>query len=185
MDQRVRQTRDALQASMRELLGTVTWDTITVKMLCESASISRTTFYANFRDKIDLLESLLLEFENAMQSDNNGRSLTSTESFHFLPLLLNHVSSNRQLFAKTNTTVEGYPVADRFRKMIDRLTDLEMQQAYGRHASIASASFIAGGIYHALVRWSGTSREVTHLVFLAELDLIIKSHLSVVQNTTE
>jgi len=182
MDQRVQQTRNTLQASMRELLGRTTWDTITIKMLCENASISRTTFYANFRSKDELLDSLLLEFERAMQSDNNGRSLATTGSFRFLPILVSHVSSNRELFSQTSTAVEGFPVADKFRRMIDRLTSKEAQQAYGDGISPASVYFIAGGIYRALVHWSATSKEATHLKLLVELDLTIRRYLRLEQS---
>lgn len=182
MDQRVQNTRTALQAGMRELLGQVAWDTITIKMLCENASISRTTFYANFQSKEDLLDSLLCEFEKAMRSVNNGRSLTVTGTFTFLPLLLNHVNGNRQLFAKSNTSAEGFPVADRFKRMIDRLTCAEMQAAYGvSNVTPSSVYFIAGGIYHALVHWSCTSAEATHLKFLAELDAVVQNQLAATQ----
>lgn len=172
MDQRIQNTRAALQTSMRELLGRMTWDKITIKSLCENAGLSRTTFYAYFTDKDDLLDSLLAEFEAAMKSVNNGRSLATTGTFRYLPLLINHVNGNRQLFFNSNTTAEDYPVATKFKELIERLTTAETED-YNDKSSVekTQADFIAGGIYSALVIWSGTTSDATHLKFLAEIDL--------------
>lgn len=178
MDQRIQNTHTALQSSMRALLGKTTWDKITIKVLCENAGISRTTFYANFTHKDDLLDALLKNFEIAMKSDNNGRSLAVTRTFRFLPIFINHVNGNRQLFFKTNTSIEGYPVAEKFKKLIDRLTLAEIENEFGKsNISKTQCSFIAGGIYSALITWSGTTNDKTHLKFLTEVDFHIRDLL--------
>jgi AcrR family transcriptional regulator len=178
MDKRIEKTYIRLQQSMRELLGKTTWDNITVRTLCENAGISRTTFYSNFKDKDDLLDTLLASFEEAMQTDNNGRSIASTGTFKFLPILVIHVSGNRRLFSVTNTTKEGYPVADRFRRLIERLTRFELEMVYGQgNVERATIAIIAGGIYSVLVDWSGSSRDATHLKLLKEIDLHVETLL--------
>jgi len=163
---------------MRELLGKTTWDKITTLALCESAGGSRTTFYNHFKHKEDLLDSLLLMFEKAMLEDNNARSLTTTKTFKFLPILLNHVNGNRLLFSKSNTQLQGYPVAMRFVKLINKLVATEVYEA-GEHVSLSDTAqhFIAGGIYNALVQWSGNTNDDTHLKILSEIDLQIKKLL--------
>jgi len=163
---------------MRELLGNTTWDGITIQALCESAGVSRTTFYSHFKHKEDLLDSLLLMFEQAMLTDNNARSLSTTKTFRFLPILLNHVNGNRKLFSKTNTEAEGYPVAKRFSQLIDRLVAAEVIEAQG-HIDLNSAAqhFVAGGIYNALVQWSANTKDDTHLNLLNDMDSHIKKLL--------
>jgi len=104
MDQRIEKTYDALQAGMRELLGQVTWDEISVQRLCDVASVSRSTFYSHFKDKDDLLDTLLVHFETAMGAENNHRSLQLSGSFKFLPMLFGHVAQNRSLFAISNNS---------------------------------------------------------------------------------
>jgi len=178
MDKRIESTYTLLQSSMRELLGKTTWDDITIQALCEGAGVSRTTFYNHFKHKEDLLDSLLMKFEHAMLTDNNGRSLSTTQTFRFLPILMNHVNANRQLFAKTNTEVEGYAVATRFSQLINRLVIAEVNEADDLVAlNSITKHFIAGGIYNALVQWSANTDDDTHLKFLKNIDSYIKKLL--------
>ncbi len=171
MDKRIENTYTLLQNSMRELLGKCTWDDITIQALCEHAGVSRTTFYNHFKDKDELLDSLLQMFEQAMLADKNARSLSTTKTFRFLPILLNHVNGNRQLFSKTNTELNGYAVAKRFSQLIARLVEAEVKEAHD-HLSLNSVArqFIAGGIYTSLVQWSASTSDDTHLKILNELD---------------
>lgn len=175
MDQRIDKTYTALQSGMRGMLATATWDEITILDLCKKAGVSRTTFYTHFKNKEDLLDSLLLVFEKAMLADNNERSLSKTGTFRFLPILLNHVNGNRQLFAKTNSTINGYPVAIRFVNLIGKLVATEIAEAPGfNNTNSTTQHFITGGIYNTLVKWCASSEDATHLRVLNEIDLQVK-----------
>ena len=179
MDRRIEKTYTDLQASMRSLLGKTTWDKITIQALCSSAGISRSTFYAHFSDKEDLLDSLLQQFEVAMKNDRNGRSLRATGTLRFLPILVTHVSQNRHLFAKTNTQEEGYPVAARFRALIYRLTNDEFASLKKeKKLDATTVQFIAGGVYQSLVYWSKDSKDDTHLSLLRSIDTQVSALLS-------
>ncbi len=55
-DLRVIKTKQGIVNALMELLEKKTWDKISIKDICENALISRSTFYAHFKDKYDLLE---------------------------------------------------------------------------------------------------------------------------------
>lgn len=178
MDQRIQKTYTDLQASMRTLLGNLSWEQITVQTLCDTANISRSTFYVHFSNKDDLLDSLLRQFEKGMLSTNNARSIRTTGTLKFLPVLLNHVRENRQLFVKNNTEIAGYPVAIRFKNLISRLVEAELKEAFGSDfINLASVNYVSGGIYSALVHWSAHSEDTMHLKLLNNLDEITRSVL--------
>lgn len=171
MDQRIENTYTNLQKSMRELLSDSSWDKINVQMLCDKADVSRSTFYAHFKNKDDLLDSLLSQFEQAMGVENNERSVQVDGKFRFLPMLLNHVRQNRVLFASNNTTDGGYPVAVRFRHLITRLVESELEEAIDSdRLNAATTQYISGGIYSALVHWSGRQENTLHLKLLNDMD---------------
>jgi len=173
MDKRIEKTYTDLQSAMRQLLGTFSWDEITVNALCEKACISRSTFYSHFKNKDDLLDTLLHQFENAMRDVNNGRSIQDTKTFRFLPMLLNHVRENRTLFAQNNTSVGGYPVATRFRGLITRLVTFELKAVLeSEQLHVDAVHYLSGGIYSALVDWSDNTKDSLHLDFLHRLDAL-------------
>ena len=57
-DRRVRMTRLLIRDSLLELMQDKSVSNISVKMICETAQINRSTFYAHYRDQFALLESI-------------------------------------------------------------------------------------------------------------------------------
>src|SRR5262245_35421101 len=66
LDRRVRRTRDLLGSALVQLIQEKAFDAITVQEVLERAGVSRSTFYAHFSDKDDLLLSDADEFFASM-----------------------------------------------------------------------------------------------------------------------
>lgn len=86
-DQRVRRTRDRLGDALVELLVKIAWDDITVQDILDRAGVSRSTFYAHYRDKNDLFLSDAEDFFESMATalsrfgDNSERVAPVQELF--------------------------------------------------------------------------------------------------------
>ncbi|HLS39815.1 MAG TPA: helix-turn-helix domain-containing protein [Ornithinicoccus sp.] len=65
VDRRVRRTRDLLRRALLELIREKGFDRVTVQDIVERADVGRSTFYAHFRDKEDLLVHGLEELREA------------------------------------------------------------------------------------------------------------------------
>src|SRR3954471_12869744 len=61
-DPRIRRTRDALGDALLALMQEKTFESITVQEVLDRAGVGRSTFYAHYRDKDDLLLSDVDEF---------------------------------------------------------------------------------------------------------------------------
>jgi len=61
-DRRSRRTRQMLTAALLELMREQRYDTITVQAIIDRANIGRSTFYAHYRDKEDLLQSAIARY---------------------------------------------------------------------------------------------------------------------------
>ena len=59
MDRRTRKTRRALILAMSELLESRRFNNITVQEIIDRANVGRSTFYAHFETKEDLLNALI------------------------------------------------------------------------------------------------------------------------------
>lgn len=77
MDRRQRKTRAAIFSAFAELLGEKGYGSITVREIIERADVGRTTFYAHFPTKDDLLRELCEELFGHVVDSAVGRSGTA------------------------------------------------------------------------------------------------------------
>lgn len=81
MDARVRRTRDALGDALVALMQEKPFDTITVQDVLDRANVGRSTFYAHYSDKDDLLMSDAEEFFESLSMMLSVRGDTSDRVF--------------------------------------------------------------------------------------------------------
>lgn len=98
LDRRVRRTRQLLQEALLALILKKGFDAITVQEVIDRANVGRSTFYAHFQDKEDLLlsgfEHLRTQFEEHLLSQP-----LNTESPWALSLaMFQHAQSQRPLY---------------------------------------------------------------------------------------
>jgi len=99
-NRRVQYTKMALKHSFIELLGKKDITKITVKELCESADINRTTFYLHFKDPYDLLEQVEQELIDGVDTYLASCNFTHPSQFPIegLEKLVDYVKENKELF---------------------------------------------------------------------------------------
>jgi AcrR family transcriptional regulator len=85
VDRRVRRTRELLRRALLEAILEKGYERITVQDIIDRADVGRSTFYAHFRDKEDLLfyglEELRAAFDPASQDPARSPTLTVFEHF--------------------------------------------------------------------------------------------------------
>jgi AcrR family transcriptional regulator len=116
IDRRVRRTRDALGDALLALIQEKPFATITVQHVLNRAGIGRSTFYAHYRGKDDLL---LSDMEDFLEGISTLLSRRREASNRVAPVqeLFAHVAEMRHLVAALNA-------ADKMRDF------LEMAQGY-------------------------------------------------------
>jgi AcrR family transcriptional regulator len=89
IDRRVRRTKELLRAALLALIKEKGYERVTVQDIIDRADVGRSTFYAHFRDKEDLLvyglEELRESFISAAgaRNEGTGRSPTLAVFEHF------------------------------------------------------------------------------------------------------
>lgn len=87
-DKRVKQTELALREALIQLLKIKSFDTITTMELAQVAGISRTTFYAHYQDKFDMIDQyqdhLFKKVEDIIQKNSANSRTTLFEIFDYL-----------------------------------------------------------------------------------------------------
>lgn len=97
---RVRMTKQIIKESLIELMRAYPIAKISVKMLCETADINRSTFYAHYSDTYDLLRQIQQDIiaEVAEHISGSAFSEQSQLTVQALNQILEYAKENSELF---------------------------------------------------------------------------------------
>jgi AcrR family transcriptional regulator len=101
-DRRVRRTRDLLRTALLSLIQEKGYDRITVQDILDRADIGRSTFYAHYRDKDDLLRAGFEDVRVALAAERDAAEKGTHAKVELLqPLLVvfQHVGRHRPFWA--------------------------------------------------------------------------------------
>lgn len=93
MDRRQQKTREAIYTAFRALLEKRRYSTITVQDIIDKANIGRSTFYAHFEEKDDLLRTMCAEiFDHIFADDIHEDHCTYSQKGNTdLQMMLTHI----------------------------------------------------------------------------------------------
>jgi AcrR family transcriptional regulator len=100
-DRRVRRTRELLRRAFLSLLQEKGYDRITVQDILDRADIGRSTFYAHYRDKDDLLRAGFEDIRAALAAERRAAEQGAESKREFLQPLLavfQHVGRHRHFW---------------------------------------------------------------------------------------
>lgn len=159
IDRRVRRTREHLSAALLELMIERGYDAVTVQDLLDRADVGRTTFYAHYRDKDDLLvEGLrgLRTFLRAHQQAAHARTGGLRErALGFSLAMFEHAGEQRPLFRAIVGRRAGAIVMPHIRRMFSDLVreDLAALAPRGHDVPIDALVEYAVGALMAILTW--------------------------------
>jgi AcrR family transcriptional regulator len=100
-DRRVRRTRQLLRSALLSLVQEQGYDRITVQDILDRADVGRSTFYAHYRDKDDLLLSGFEDIRSALAGEREAAEQATGGTSEFLQPLLTvfrHVEGHRHFW---------------------------------------------------------------------------------------
>lgn len=119
-DRRVQKTRKLLQDALIELVAEKGYETVTIQELLDRANVGRSTFYAHFQDKDQLLHSILERLDELFEQHKkqllnaakNSGNPDSTELPHGLSptLSLFQFAGENHRFFKAMLANRGYGI---------------------------------------------------------------------------
>ena len=101
-DRRVRRTRDLLRSALHSLIQEKGYDRITVQDILDRADVGRSTFYAHYRDKEELLLSGFEDIRSVLAAERGAAERGAGRKNNFLqPMLVvfQHVERHRHSWA--------------------------------------------------------------------------------------
>jgi AcrR family transcriptional regulator len=156
-DRRSRRSRRLIVDALLALLQEKRYDRITVQEIIDRADVGRTTFYAQFRSKEDVLQSEFARVLGLLHEQHLASAEEPTE--HLLPSLgfIRHVQEHQSLFS---ALIRGHGMALHEQAVHRHLRDHAMQQLAAVTAGADDlavppeivADYLAGALL-SLVHW--------------------------------
>ena len=100
-DLRVIKTKNALYNALLDLMKEKTFEEIKVADICNKALINRSTFYAHFQDKYELLSSSINDLKTSLTNElNKNQNFNSTKEYYIemIKLFLNHIEEKKDTY---------------------------------------------------------------------------------------
>ena len=188
-DQRVKRTYRELIKALEQLLGEMTLEQMTVKQICETAHIQRTTFYQHFRDMEDFLDWYILQKQEEFRSCTARNIIAIEARDAFIELsqsIMNYVTKNEKLVKSVmNTQINGKPLFDLYvstcvEELMERLKNVpELERRAGDTPIIFLAEFYVGGMIAAFRWWIVNNKPVSGDEFMNYLRLRVEKTVKI------
>lgn len=127
-DLRVRRTHKLLYNALFDLMEKHSFEHITVKQICDSAMVHRTTFYTHFQDKFDLLSHAVMQI--AEEEFRNFAEVSLSPSDKFLELF-SIAAKHKTLFSQLL-----FEERDSLRNLLRRDMGKGMKRYLAEHHSV-------------------------------------------------
>lgn len=101
-DLRIVKTKKILFNSLLNLMKTKNFEKIKISDICEEALINRSTFYAHYDDKYELLIDLFEERKLSLLKvfeDNENKAFSKEYLMELLSILIDHIEENKEIYS--------------------------------------------------------------------------------------
>ena len=173
LDLRQRRTRQSLVRALEELLAERTFQSLAVTDICQRAMVHRTTFYAHFNDKQELLRYLLLGVERQCVETCLPKDWSGEARDYFLTAarnVLDFFQSKRTFYRsclRSGADIDAHMLEDRAAEdLVQLLSHPRFHAAFPDSDPCITARFYTGAML-SLLRWwldSDDPVSVDHLI---------------------
>ena len=125
-DRRVNKTRRALKEALTDLILEKGYESITVQDVIDRADVGRSTFYAHFIDKDDLLMAIFADLQ--VPGPDTASWKGDDPAFGWTLDLFRHFGSGKRLFSAVTSSQSGALARRETRRWLEELTRAELNR---------------------------------------------------------
>lgn len=178
-DLRVIKTRKLIYQTLLELMKEKTFEEIKVSDICSKAMINRSTFYAHYEDKYELLVDFLsnLKEEFAHELNENCKENLSIREYYIrlISLFLDHIDSKRDVYNSIIVNNRSSIMMDILLSVVndDILKRFKENDINLKVPTEVISKFYLGGVINIGMEWLSNSNKYTKEEILDYLELLI------------
>ena len=161
-DRRIQRTRELLRSAMVSLIREQGFEALSVQHIIDRANVGRSTFYAHFKSKEDLLtgsvEMMRSTLHRIQLRAAGGSGSPRERMFAFAHELFAHAEQHRDIFAAMVGKRSGTLFQHHLHQMLADLVREDVDYAVSRKKRDAVqvetvVQFVSGGLLGLLVTW--------------------------------
>lgn len=179
-DLRIIKTKNLLYTTLINLLKDYTFEEIKVSDICNKALINRSTFYAHYSDKYELLSSCIQDIKDDLAFKlQSNKNISNTKEYYMemLNLFLSHIDENRDLFSAIIINNKNSIIMDIFYASINadlrkRLQEEDKKNELSIPEEIIT-DFYVGAVVNVSIKWLTDYQKYTKEELIDFLDCLI------------
>ncbi|CDB28756.1 transcriptional regulator TetR family [Firmicutes bacterium CAG:582] len=178
-DLRVIKTRKLIYQTLLDLMKEKTFEEIKVSDICSKAMINRSTFYAHYEDKYELLIDFLsnLKEEFARELNESCKENLSIREYYIrlISLFLDHIDSKRDVYNSIMVNNRSSIMMDILLSVVndDILKRFKENDINLKVPTEVISKFYLGGVINIGMEWLSNSNKYTKEEILDYLELLI------------
>ncbi len=178
-DLRVIKTRKLIYQTLLDLMKEKTFEEIKVSDICSEAMINRSTFYAHYEDKYELLIDFLsnLKEEFARELNESCKENLSIREYYIrlISLFLDHIDSKRDVYNSIMVNNRSSIMMDILLSVVndDILKRFKENDINLKVPTEVISKFYLGGVINIGMEWLSNSNKYTKEEILDYLELLI------------
>ncbi len=156
-DRRIKMTKKILKEALIELMRAKPLNEISIKKICETADINRSTFYHHYQSPEELYDDIIndvsVDFIGILES-NKEKNAVSVE---VISKVLEYIEDRRGLFLVLLSANGGIGIGERLNSIISKFIGADNNS----ELSVYCAQFISAGLANILWLWLNNEKRMS------------------------
>ena len=181
-DLRVIKTKNALYNALLELMKEKTFEEIKVSDICNKALINRSTFYAHFEDKYELLSDCINDLKTSLLNElKKNKTISSTKEYYIemIKLFLNHIEEKKDTYLAIAINNRNSILTDIIYDVIDNdiTSRLKTENKDSKIPDEIISKFYLGAVVNVGIAWLFNINKYTKEEMINYLSILIPDEI--------
>lgn len=184
IDLRVLKTRNTLYQTLENLMKEMSFEEIKVSDICMKALINRSTFYAHYNDKYELLAEYIEALKNNLTLElGKNKNIKNTKEYYLelISLLLDHMDKKKETYLAVMINNKNSITMDIFYDVINRDIIRQIEENgelnSGKVPSEVIAKFYIGAVVNVCLTWLTSNNKYSKKDITEYFNLLIPDTL--------
>ena len=182
-DLRIVKTQNALRDALVTLMKDKQFEEIKISDICNTALVNRSTFYAHYEDKYELLVDIINSLKiNLLDDLDKNKKILNTKEYYIelIKLFLNHINDKKDIYTKILINNHNSILMDILEDAVMKDINKRIKKKQIKTGDIPANIFIKyylGGVANVCIEWLNNQNTYTENDIISYLEKLIPNNI--------